>query len=87
VIRLQLGHDRGTRVQFLTLERYTSFVQRVQTSYAAHPASYSTGTTDYFAEDKRPGHEEDHLPPPNADVKKKNGTIPPFPHMPSRCGI
>ena len=88
VFRLQLGHDRGTRVQFLTLERYASFVQRVQTSSAAHRSSYSAGTTDYFAEDKGPGHEDDHLPPTNADVKKKRKkkpwnytSIPPYTFM------
>jgi hypothetical protein len=35
---------------------------------------------------KRPGHEADHLPPSNAEVKK-GGATSPFPYMPSWLGV
>jgi hypothetical protein len=43
-----------------------------QTSYRAHPASYTGGTRGPFPRGKaQPGRDADHFPPSIAEVKKK----------------
>jgi hypothetical protein len=43
------------------------------------------GSRTLSPEVKQLGHEADHSPPSNAEVKY-GGAIPPLPHMPSWCG-
>jgi len=44
------------------------FLQNVQTSNGAHPASYSMGTGGSFLGLKQPGCEVNHSPPSNIEV-------------------
>jgi hypothetical protein len=49
--------------------RSNSLLLSVQTSSCGHPASYPMGKIGSFPGVKWPGHETDHSPPSNAEVK------------------
>jgi hypothetical protein len=72
-------------VRFPTGARYFSLYQIVQGGSGARSTSYSMNTGSSFHGVKRPGHEADQSPQPNAEVKH-DGAISPLDHTSSRHG-
>jgi hypothetical protein len=70
------------QVRFLTVQDF-SFLHSVQTDSEAHPASYTTGTGGgIYPVVKWQERETDHSPSSGATIKK-DGAIPPLPHLSS----
>jgi hypothetical protein len=69
-----MGWTAGVRVSVV---QDSSFLHYAQAVSGAHQATYPIGTGIKAQE-----READHLPPSNAKVKK-DGAIPPLPHMSS----
>jgi hypothetical protein len=83
-IAIGYGLDgQGVGVQVLIRARF-SFLRIVQTSSRAHPTSYPMGAGRAVSPGvKQLGHEADHSPPNNAEVKNLYGSTHPLPPMSS----
>jgi hypothetical protein len=55
-----------------------SLLNNIKTGSGAHPASYTTGTGDFFPRVKRQGREADHSSSSSAEVKSDRAVPPSF---------
>jgi hypothetical protein len=73
-------YDRGS-----ITGRVKIFLHYVLTGSGTHSTSYQVGTRDLSLREKRLGHEADHSPPSDVEVKNSKA-IPPLHNMSSLSG-